>query len=204
MKRVITLLLALVLAFCVFGRMALAAGGFDKSVFENSTKFEKSGFDWSLIGGYEKQFMEARIKVRAFLGSTYVSKGWGPELRIEYYNNSFKDYDEVSAFRASLDGVIYSFENLSYNDDPDIHGGYLFGGTVYQKFMADLLDVKDVSFQFVHTDPAGETTTSTIDHVHTGDLSNLQEMAKYLIRSKAFSTDTDPEGNDEYYGASIS
>ena len=44
---------------------------------------------------------------------------------------------------------------------------------------------------------------SVIEHVHTGDLSNLIEMAKYLSQSNAWKTDKDPEGNDEYYGAYI-
>ncbi len=202
-KKLVTLFLALALVSAVFAPAALAAGGFDKSVFENSTKCTKSGFSWNLIGGYSVEFAEAVVKVRAMLFDNYVTEGWGPELRVEFYNRLYKDYDEVTAFRASVDDVIYSFEKLDYNGDEDIHGGSAFGGTVFPAFMQDILECRNVSFQIDHIDPFGVKETASIDHVHTGDLSDLQEMAKYLIRSKAFTTNTSPEWNDEYYGASI-
>ena len=182
----------------------MAAGGFDKSVFENSRKFSRFGFgNWSLIGGYEKSFVEADIKVRAFLFDNYVKEGWGPELRIEFYDTKHNRYDEVTAFKASVDGVIYSWDKLDYNSDADVHGGYAFGGRVFEAFMADIIYSSDVMFLITHTDWEGDSIDSVIEHVHTGDLSNLIEMAKYLSQSNAWKTDKDPEGNDEYYGAYI-
>ena len=109
MKRIISALLVLVFVLSIIGTSAMAAGGFDKSVFENSRKFSRFGFgNWSLIGGYEKSFVEADIKVRAFLFDNYVKEGWGPERRIEFYDTKHNRYDEVTAFKASVDGVIYS------------------------------------------------------------------------------------------------
>ena len=204
MKKLLSAFLVLVFILSLISVSALAAGSFDKSVFENSRKFSKEGFGWKLIGGYEKKFAEARISVRTMLFDNYVTQGWGPELRVEYYDYLYKDYDEVTGFKASVDGVIYSFDNLQYDDSEDVHGGSVFGGTVYQAFMKDILDCKDVMFQITHTDAGGDTYTSTIEHVHSGDLSPLQEMAKYLMKSNAFSTDSNPAGNDSYYKASIS
>ncbi len=205
MKRLISSLLVLVFIFSVVSSSALAAGGFDKTVFENSTKFTKFGFgNWKLIGGYEKSFVEGDVKVRAMLFDNYVKEGWGPELRIEFYDTQHKRYDEVTSFKASVDEVIYSFDKLEYNDDEDVHGGSVFGGSVYQAFMKDILDCKDVIFLITHTDWEGDSIDSVIEHVHSGDLSNLQIMSKYFIDSNTWKTDSDPEGNDEYYGASIS
>ena len=62
MKRMISALLVLVFVLSLIGTSAMAAGGFDKSVFENSRKFSRFGFgNWSLIGGYEKSFQGADI-----------------------------------------------------------------------------------------------------------------------------------------------
>ena len=69
--------------------------------------------------------------------------------------------------------------------------------------MADIIYSSDVMFLITHTDWEGDSIDSVIEHVHTGDLSNLIEMAKYLSQSNAWKTDKDPEGNDEYYGAYI-
>ena len=110
----------------------------------------------------------------------------------------------MTSFKASVDEVIYSFDKLEYNDDEDVHGGSVFGGSVYQAFMKDILDCKDVIFLITHTDLEGDSIDSVIEHVHSGDLSNLQIMSKYFIDSNTWKTDSDPEGNDEYYGASIS
>ena len=205
MKRIVSALLVLVFVFSVIGSSALAAGGFDKTVFENSTKFTKFGFgNWKLVGGYEKSFAEADVKVRAMLFDTYVKEGWGPELRVEYYDTQHRCYDEVTAFKASVDEVIYSFDKLEYNDDEEVHGGSAFGGTVYEAFLKDILDCRDVIFLITHIDYEGDSIDSVIEHVHSGDLSNLQVMSKYFAQSKAFTTDNDPEGHDEQYGASIS
>ncbi len=204
MKKTVALVLVLVLALSIIGTPALAAGSFDKSIFENSTKFSRFGFgSWSLIGGYAQPFVEGKISVTAMLFDSYVSEGWGPELRISFYDNYYERYDEVTAFKASVDDVIYSFDKLAYNDDEEIHAGYCFGGKVYEAFMKDILECKNVMFLISHTDVYGDSSDAVIEHVHTGDLSDLQDMAKYLIRSNAFGTDTDPAGNDSYYGASI-
>ena len=205
MKRLISALLVLIFVLSLIGTSAMAAGGFDKTVFENSTKFTKFGFgNWKLIGGYEKSFVEADVKVRAMLFDNYVKEGWGPELRIEFYDTQHRCYDEVTAFKASVDEVIYSFDNLVYDDSEDVHGASVFGGTVYEAFMKDILECRDVIFLITHTDYEGDSIDSVIEHVHSGDLSNLQVMSKYFAQSKAFSTDKDPEGHDEKYGASIS
>lgn len=203
MKKRIFTFLAMILVFSLISSSALAAGNFNKSVFENSRKYSQDGFGWKLIGGYEKKFVEAKVSVRAMLFDTYVTNGSGPELRVEYYDTLYNYYAEVTGFTASIDGKVYSFDNLVYHDDDDVHGGSVFGGTVFKEFMKDILNCKKIMFKITYLD-AGDVCTATIEHVHSGDISPLQDMAKYLIKSNAFSTDNDPEGHDKKYGASIS
>ena len=203
MKKLVSVFLVLAIVFSAVGASALAAGSFDKSVFENSTKFSKEGFGWKLIGGYSQRFTQGTVWVRAMLFDYYITNGWGPELRVEFYDPGIRDYVEVKAFRANVDDVLYSFEKLQYDDSEDVHGGSVFGGKVYPAFLRAIMEAKHVAFQIDYEDIYGITNTLTIEKVHTGDLSDLKDMANYLFRSKAFSADTDPDGNDRYYGASI-
>ena len=203
MKKQISVLLAILLAFAVLVVPASAAEGFDKSVFESSRKFQKNGEFWSLAGNYVDRSTGCMINVSAYLSSTYVSEGWGPELRVQLKNISQNRYDTVTAFIAKVNGIEYAFENLAYNDHTAIQGGYLFGGNVYYQMIKELANVRSASFQVVHTDAEGKSVTTSIDHVHTGELSDLQSVAKYLISSNAFFTDKNPDENDLRYGAVI-
>lgn len=205
MKRILLILTVVALVFSIVTTTAFAATGkFDKSVFENSTKFTKEGFtSWKLIGGYSQRFTQGTVWVRAMLFDYYIKEGWGPELRVEFYDPAARDYMEVKAFRANVDDVLYSFDALQYDDKEDVHGGSAFGGTVYPEFLQALIGAKNVAFQIDYENIYGKDVTLTIEHVHTGDLSDLKEMANYLFRSKAFSADTNPEESDKLYAASI-
>ncbi len=201
MKKTISALLAVVLVTAILAGSASAAGSFNKSVFQNSTKFTQRGSSWSLIGGYEKHYSNAQIAVYALLFDDYISGGYGPELRVIYYNPTYDSFDEVVAFRVEVDGVVYSFDNMFYDESSGTSS--IFGCSVYQKFMNDILDLSEASFQIDHITPAGECYTSTENHIHTGELSDLMDMAKYLITSKAFSVVEDPERMDDLFEASI-
>lgn len=200
MKRFIVLILSVLFVFSFVENSVYASDDFDKSAFVNSSKFQRKDDFWSLAGGFNGKSYP-RITVASYLSSTYVKEGWGPELRIQYRNPQNK-FEEVIAFRAKINGKDFSFSNLSYNDHQYIQGGYLFGGRVQEAFMKELLELKTASFYVDYKDENGKISTVGIDHVHTGELSDLVGMAKYLINSNAFSTDLTPDENDAFYGAS--
>lgn len=201
MKKLISLALCLVLLLSVSVPCAFAAGKFDKSVFQNSTKFTQDTFsDWNLQGHYIKNYSNARIMVYSLLFNNYVDEGWGPELRVYYYDPALKMNCQVTAFRAKVNDTLYCFDNLGQGNN---NGGYVFGGTVQEAFFRALLNVKSCAFQFEYEDPSGGTITAWDNHIHTGELSELIDMAKYLIQSNAFSIDPDPKASDTFYGAYI-
>ena len=174
---------------------------FHKDALEGSSRFQKDGDFWSIAADYVGVENGYTITVSSILNSTYVAYGWGPELRIACRAN--QDYYEVTAFRATINGRVFQFENLDYNADKDIHAGYMFGGTVYEELMNELMNVKTASFQVAFKDGAGQEQTAGISHAHTGELSPLISVANYYDKANAFSTDINPAQRDACYGASI-
>ena len=63
--------------------------------------------------------------------------------------------------------------------------------------------MKTVSFELEYIDLAGNYMTGWDTHIHTGELSELIDMAKYLMQSNAFSIDTDPKSSGRLYDAYI-
>lgn|GEM_PF-7075376 len=201
MKKLIALMLCVVMLAALPLPIAEAAGSFNKSAFTNSTKYtQKSPTDWNIQGHYIKQYSNARIMVYSLLFSDYVDEGWGPELRVLYYDPATQTYNQVTGFRATVNGTTYCFENMGYGNEGS---GFVFGGKVQEAFFKALLNVKTVSFEIDYIDIAGDYRTGWDNHIHTGELSELIEMAKYLMKSNAFTIDTDPEGSDRHYQAYI-
>ena len=65
MKKLISFLLCVVLLAALSLPGAGAAGKFDKSVFQNSTKYTQDSFsDWNLQGHYIKQYFVPLISAR--------------------------------------------------------------------------------------------------------------------------------------------
>ena len=204
MKKIMIAMFALLIFFAGAGGLAFAEGEFDVSALQNSA-FDKRGDYWSIAGessGMADGYGEA-VTVGAYLSSTYVSEGWGPELRISLKKNAGNVFCEVTAFQATVNGIEFQFEDLAYNKNPYIHAGYLFGGNVYKQFVEEMSSVKSASFRIDYKDADGAAKTATIAHVHTGELGKLVKVAGCLMEANAFSTDTDPDGNDALYGASI-
>ena len=201
MKKLISLLLCLALLAALPLTAAEAAGSFDRSAFENSTKYSRqSNGEWNIQGHYIKQYSNARIMVYSLLFSDYVTEGWGPELRVFYFDPATQMYNQVTGFRADVNGTVYCFDNMG----PGNNGaGYAFGGTVQEAFFRALLNAKTVSFEIDYINAAGEHRTGWDDHIHTGELSELIDMAKYLIKSNAFTIDQDAKGSDKLFGAYI-
>ena len=199
MKKLISLLLcaALLLALPVAG--ASAAGKFDKSVFQNSSKYHETTFnDWNIQGHYIKKYSNARIEVYSLLFSDYVINEWGPELRVYYYDPATKMYCQVKAFHANINGTTYCFDAMGEGDEG---AGYVLGGKVQEEFFRALLNLQTAAFEIEYVDLAGNTITCWDNHIHTGELSDMVDMAKYLFKSNAFSTDSDPEGRDYRFDA---
>ena len=205
MKKTILTILAVLILFLGAECQAFAENGFNVSALQNSSSFDQRGDYWSIAGefsGMADGYSES-VTVGAYLSSTYISEGWGPELRISLKKNAGNVFCEVTAFRATVNGIPFRFEKLAYNGSPTIHAGYLFGGNVYRQFLEEMRSVKSASFRIDYLDPDGTAKTATIDHVHTGELGKLAKAANELMTADAFSADSDPDGNDALYGASV-
>ena len=204
MKKLISTLLAIIILISSVGASAFAEDEFNIDGLQSS-KLEKKGDYWSIGGEYSSDVDGGfyHISVGAYLSSTYVSEGWGPELRITCNKIAGSEFVEVTGFRALVNGITFDFSNLEYNDNQFVHAGYLFGGNVYRQFMENIENVKSASFWFNIIDTDGNPKTVSIGHVSTGQLGELKNIATYFSRANAFSTDTDPEGNDALYGASV-
>ena len=205
MKKNILTILAVLILFSGIGGHIFAESTFDVSALQNSSSFDQRGDYWSIAGefsGMVDGYSES-VTVGAYLSSTYISEGWGPELRISLKKNAGNVFCEVTAFRAMVNGIPFRFEALTYNGSPTIHAGYLFGGNIYRQFLEEMRAVKSASFRIEYTEPDGTAKTATIDHVHTGELGKLAKVANELTNADAFSADTDPDGNDTLYGASV-
>ena len=203
MKKTVPIFLIVTILCSILTTSCFADGEFHESALTASSRYQSDGEFWSIGGDYVGLESNTNITVivSTFLTSTYASSGWGPELRVACRTN--RDDYEVTAFRATINGKKFLFEKLAYNADPRIHVGYMFGGTVYEEFMKELVNVKTASIQVVYKDASGTERTLSIGHVHTGDLSNLISVSKYYSNANAFSTDIDPAWSDAFYGASI-
>ncbi len=205
MKKNFLMILTVLILFSGIGGHSFAESVFDVSVLQGSSSFDQRGEYWSIAGefsGMADGYSEA-VTVGAYLSSTYISEGWGPELRVSLKKNAGNVFCEVTAFRATVNGIPFHFEQLAYNGSPTIHAGYLFGGNIYRQFLEEMCAVKSASFRIDYTEPDGTAKTATIDHVHTGELGKLSKAANELMNADAFSADTDPDGNDALYGASV-
>ena len=205
MKKTILTILAVLILFLGAECQAFAENGFNVSALQNSSSFDQRGDYWSIAGefsGMADGYSEA-VTVGTYLSRTYISEGWGPELRISLKKNAGNVFCEVTAFRAMVNGIPFRFEALTYNGSPTIHAGYLFGGNIYRQFLEEMRAVKSASFRIEYTEPDGTAKTATIDHVHTGELGKLAKVANELMTADAFSADSDPDGNDALYGASF-
>ncbi len=205
MKKIILPILAVLILLSCIGVQTFAEIAFDVSALQNSSSFDQRGDYWSIAGefsGMAEGYSEA-VTVGTYLSRTYISEGWGPELRISLKKNAGNVFCEVTAFRATVNGIPFRFEKLTYNGSPTIHAGYLFGGNVYRQFLEEMRSVKSASFRIDYLDPDGTAKTATIDHVHTGELGKLAKVANELMTADAFSADADPVGNDALYEASV-
>ena len=204
MKKIMITLLAVLILFSGSGGLAFGEDAFDVSALQGSG-FDRRGDYWSVAGEFSgpADGSGEAVTVGAYLSSTYISEGWGPELRISVKKYVGNVFCEVTAFRAIVNGIPFRFEKPAYNSSPHIHAGYLFGGTVNKRFMEEMSNVKSAGFRIDYTEPDGTAKTAEIAHVHTGELGKLVKVADCLLKANAFSADADPEGNDAMYGASV-
>ena len=109
MKKTMIAVLAVLILFSGTGCPAFAGGGFDVPALQSSSSFEQRGDYWSVAGEFSGMADGAgeAVTVGAYLSRTYVSEGWGPELRISLKKNAGNVFCEVTAFRATVNGVCF-------------------------------------------------------------------------------------------------
>ena len=218
MKKIMAIALAMVMLFTLAASSAAAAGTFSKSVFENSRDFTKNANgSWSLRNsGYYIRSGQSVISVNAVLTSNGITNKTGPELTVTFTNDLGKrTYDKVTAFRATVDGKEYIFDKLGeitftytfgeFGKSPEYKGtqGYVAGCETLKSFMEALDGCRSVSFEIDHKPEKGSVTTFSIDHVHTGELSDVQSICSYILKSNAFSVVEDLEKADEKFDAKV-
>ncbi len=215
MKKIISFCLAmLLLCSCALAEVKptakptaapTAAPAFDQSKIKTSTLYNYDKFDksWNIQGSYAKNYRDASVEICLLLFDYYVEKGWGPELRLYFFDKEANYYDNVTCFRAIIGEKLYSFERL--NESSSANAGYAFACETMKEFCEALTKAKkgEVAFQIDHTDMYGQSWTATIDPVDMTDLKELIDMAKLLNRSNAWSIVEDLKLQDLMYFASV-
>lgn len=200
MKKFLCVLLAMVLMCATLLAFAETVA-FDKSKLTGSElyRYDKFSREWNIQGHYVKEYRDASVTVSLLLFDVYVEEGWGPEVRVEFFDKETQQYDKVTAFRAIVGEKMFCFESL----EEGTNVGYAFGGNVLEALCEALLAGGEVAFQIDHTDKYGTSWTATIDPVDRTDLSDLIAMATLLKNSNAWSASTAPEIMDIIFGATM-
>lgn len=204
MKKILCLVLAALLlctTFAAFAETTTATPAFDKSKLTGSElyNYDKFSKDWNVQGHYIKEYSDATVLVYFLLFDNYVTEGWGPELRVVFFDKEAQHYNQITAFRAIVGEQMFCWETLAASSNRG--AGYAFGGDVMKEFANALLSGNEVAFQIDHTDKYGSSWTSTIDPVNYSDLADLRTMARLLNDSNAWYLDSAPALSDYYYGA---
>lgn len=201
MKRILSVLLVLSVLFS-FGIIADAAG-FDASKLKSSSmySYDSSSGSWKIVGGYTKSYSNVDVKILLFLCNDYINDGWGPDLRIIYYDKNKANYDAIEGFRATVDDKIYSF----YNFEPGEKNSCVYGGPVMRAFLNSLSSAGTITFEIDHITKDGDSYTATIDSVRPGEVTKLVELARLFESSNLWdpAVTKDLYDNDKLYNASI-
>lgn len=214
MKKLCSVFLTLIMLFsltasacAVTVKETTASGeaGFDQSILAGSAfyKYDKFEKTWNAQASYKKIYNDAEIYVYLMLFDTYVDKGWGPELRVRYFNKDKQGYDTVTAFRAIIGDTIFRFEKMT--ESSNNNNSYVFACNTLKEFCVALAShpEAEIAFQIIHTDKYGSSWRSTIDPVDNEALRDIIEFAALLNASNAWSTAKAIEIYDDYYGASF-
>ena len=203
MKQIVSVLLLLTMLFSL--NCVSYADGVDISKLENNDvcTIDKFSNEWKIVGGYKKEFKDAKVEIYVFLSPKYVENGWGPDLRVYYYDKDNSHYDEVSALRGVVDDKIYKFESFDQMENGE--GYTVFGGSVMREFLNHLSSVIELSLQIEHTTKEGTSYQTTIDPVYASELKNIIEAGRLFEEINLWDPNvtTDLTDNDTYYKASI-
>ena len=207
MRKSLSLLLVVIMILLFFPpAFAVDVSGFHEDVLKNSNLYTYDSVtnSWKVVGLYSKSYADAEVSIIVFLCSNYVTKGWGPDLRVRSFDKEHNSYDKINYLNAIVDDKIYSFEYFDQEDNAD--SGVVFGGEVMREFLNALPHAKMVTFIIGYTTQAGETYYRTIDSVKHSDLKELIDINTLFEISDLWnpSVTTDKEFNDEYHKASIS
>lgn len=204
MKKLLSVLLVVVLLHTSLAAVAETAAEeptFDKTVFSSSElyNYDKFSKEWNVQGAFVRQYSDATVQVALLLFDVYVEEGWGPELRIIFFNKETQTYEKVTAFRVIADDKLFCFETL----DEGTNCGYAFAGEIMEQLFETLITAKEVAFQFDHTDKYGNSWTATIDPITDTELAELRAMALLMRDSHAWSINPIAFLNDYLYGATV-
>ena len=201
MKRIVSVFLILAI-LCAFGTTAFA-GGFDASKLKSSSLYFKDNATngWKMVGRYTKDYSNVKVELVVFLSSGYVEKGWGPDLRLYYYDKEKSNYDTVDSIRIAVNDKIYCFDGFEPADTCNL----VYGGEVMQAFLNSLSSALAITLEIDHTTKDGISYTATIDPVNIREMSDLAELG-YLFEAANLwdpAVTTDLYENDTYYKAYI-
>lgn len=204
MKKILCLVLAAVMLCAMVAASAETveeAPAFDKSKLTGSElySYDKFSKEWNVQGSCVKEYRDARVDVALLLFDAYVEEGFGPELRVSYFDKETQTYDKVTAFRAIVGDKIFYWETLQEMTN----SGSALSGEVMEAFCEALLTYEEVAFQIDHTDKYGKSWTSTIDPVDSSALAELRTMARLFKDSNAWSINKTPEFWDLICGATM-
>ena len=211
-KRIVSLVLATVMLLTVVTTCAFA--NFDKSVFQNSRKFNRLATGgWMLTGMYIQNYSEAEVRIYEVLDDECIKNGTGPKLIFTYFDKEMDTYNTVTSFKAEVDNLVFEFSDLLIDDErasdyEDVlitdEYSYMYCGKTAKQFLKVLGSAKEISFYYTHEDIFGDETMSYDQGVHTGSVSQLVDVSEYLKKSDAWSTIDDLEAIDSDFNAVMS
>ena len=201
MKRTIAFFLIVATLFTL--TTTAFAAGFDASKLKNSPaySYDNSTKSWKIVDGYARYYSNVDVKLYVFLSSGYVEKGWGPDMRIFFYDKEKQHYDTINGFRAAVNDKVYCFDYFEQADDCSI----IYGGKVMRAFLESLSSARSVAFEIDHTTKDGISYTATIDPVNIRDLNGIAELGRLFEAANLWDPNitTDLNINDEVYKAYI-
>lgn len=148
MKKILCMVLAVMMLIAQTTALA-AVDTFDKSKLTGSDlySYDKFSKEWNIQGTYVKEYSNVRIRIALLLFDDYVEEGYGPELRVEFFDKENQCYDQVTAIRILVGEKMFSFEKLLSTSN----NSYAFGGTVMEELCSALIAGGEVAIQIERT-----------------------------------------------------
>lgn len=201
MKKMISLLLVLAL-FCSLGITAFATG-FDASKLTSSTHYyrDSSTNGWKVVSSFIKEYSNVDVNLAVFLSATYIEKGWGPDLRVKFYDKTNSNYDKIDGLRITVNDKIYSFANFEMGEQY----GVVYGGEVMRALLNSLSSAVYIAIEIDHTTKDGSSYTATIDPVSVREMRDIADLGPLFEAANLWDQEVTKDLliNDSIYNAAI-